>query len=92
MKQFLTVFKFELLGQLKNKIAIVTTAVIVIGLALVLSYPRFNIELSGDKHLKEVALVNSSSMSDEVLKPAFENAFSKEEGYNLTFLDRKSVV
>lgn len=86
MKQFLTVFKFELLGQLKNKIAIVTTAVIVIGLALVLSYPRFNIELSGDKHLKEVALVNSSSMSDEVLKPAFENAFSKEEGYNLTFL------
>lgn len=86
MKQFLTVFKFELLGQLKNKIAIVTTAVIVIGLALVLSYPRFNIELSGDKHLKEVALVNSSSMSDEVLKPAFENAFSKEAGYNLTFL------
>lgn len=86
MKQFLTVFKFELLGQLKNKIAIVITAVIVIGLALVLSYPRFNIEPLEDKHLKEVALVNSSSMSDEVLKPAFENAFSKEAGYNLTFL------
>ncbi|MCQ2461493.1 MAG: ABC transporter permease [Clostridia bacterium] len=86
MKQFLTVFKFELLGQLKNKIAIVITAVIVIGLALVLSYPRFNIEPLEDKHLKEVALVNSSSMSDEVLKPAFENAFSKEAGYNFTFL------
>lgn len=86
MKQFLTVFKFELLGQLKNKIAIVITAVIVIGLALILSYPRFNIEPSEDKHLKEVALVNSSSMSDEVLKPAFENAFSKEAGYNFTFL------
>lgn len=86
MKQFLTVFKFELLGQLKNKIAIVITAVIVIGLALILSYPRFNIEPLEDKHLKEVALVNSSSMSDEVLKPAFENAFSKEAGYNFTFL------
>lgn len=86
MKQFLTVFKFELLGQLKNKIAIVITAVIVIGLALVLSYPRFNIEPLEDKHLKEVALVNSSSMSDEVLKPAFENAFSKEAGYSFTFL------
>ena len=39
MKKFLSVFKFELSGYLKNKMFIGITVVIVLAIALTLSYP-----------------------------------------------------
>ena len=40
MKQFLTVFKFELMGHLKNKVLIGLTLAIVLVFGVMLSYPR----------------------------------------------------
>ncbi|NLL62870.1 MAG: ABC transporter permease [Ruminococcaceae bacterium] len=42
IKQFFTVFKFELLGQLKNKRTIILTTIVVVAIALLLSFPRFS--------------------------------------------------
>ena len=92
MKQFLTVFKFELMGHLKNKVLIGLTLAIVLVFGVMLSYPRLtayldksDIELpsiSGEEEASKVALKNNSEIPDEILLQTFEAAFA--EDYELT--------
>lgn len=95
MKQFFTVFKFELMGHLKNKVLIGLTIAIVVVFAVMLSYPRLtayldksSIELpsfSDEEDISKVALKNNSEIPDEVLLGAFEGTFS--DGYELSAVD-----
>lgn len=95
MKQFFTVFKFELMGHLKNKVLIGLTIAIVVVFAVMLSYPRLtayldksSIELpsfSDEEDLSKVALKNNSEIPDEILLGAFEGTFS--DGYELSVVD-----
>lgn len=95
MKQFFTVFKFELMGHLKNKVLIGLTIAIVVVFAVMLSYPRLtayldksSIELpsfSDEEDLSKVALKNNSEIPDEILFEAFEGTFS--DGYELSVVD-----
>lgn len=95
MKQFFTVFKFELMCHLKNKVLIGLTIAIVVVFAVMLSYPRLtayldksSIELpsfSDEEDLSKVALKNNSEIPDEILFAAFEGTFS--DGYELSVVD-----
>lgn len=48
MKQFKTIFKFELFGYLKNKVFIGSTVVLVLLIAAVMFFPRVNMALKKD--------------------------------------------
>ena len=47
MKQFLTVFRFELLGFIKNKVYLISTLIICLVAAIGLSLPNF-VDLFGE--------------------------------------------
>lgn len=93
MKQFFTIFKFELTGYLKNKLFIALTVIMVLGIAGLLSFPRLtaimkdnNIELpSSEDEKTKICFCNSSELPTEVLKQAYTAAFS--EDYEVSFKD-----
>ena len=94
MKQFFSVFRFELLTHLKNKISTVVTIGLVIAIALTLSYPKLEKVISskskddaqGEKNLMHIAVYNASGIDTYTLMSSFGAAFNRENGYSLTFL------
>lgn len=98
MKQFLSVFRFEFLTHLKNKISVIVTIGLALAIAVTLSYPKIEkvfSEKSGDdtkteKKYTQVALCNSSDLDDLTLMTSFGAAFNEASGYKLTFLPDES--
>lgn len=94
MKQFLSVFRFEFLTHLKNKISVIVTIGLALAIAVTLSYPKIEKVFSEkaddstetEKKLTQVALYNSSDLDDLTLMTSFGAAFNEASGYKLTFL------
>ncbi len=61
MKQFLTVFRFELLGFIKNKVYLISTLIICLVAAIGLSLPNF-VDLFGDDSQE---VINGVAVSEE---------------------------
>ena len=98
MKQFWTIFEFELRGYLKNKLFIAMTVIIVLIIAGILSFPRLtgflkdnNIDLpSSEKEDKKIAICNKTGLEDEIFKQSFGSAFS--DGYEISFLENDKTI
>lgn len=86
MKQFLTVFKFELLGYMKNKLFIGLTVAIVIIFAAILFFPRISagleesdISLPGsEEEAKVVSVLNQSELSTEMFTTSLGTALGED--------------
>ena len=96
MRQFFTVFKFELLGQLQSKIFRVITILLVIAILLSLNFTRIEnalgtsiSDLGGEKEATKVAVQNNSEMDTKALIDAFSEAFG--EDYEITEAESKDL-
>ena len=95
MRQFLSVFRFEFLTHLKNKISVIVTIGLVVAIALTLSYPKIEKIISdktpkeepGEEKYTQIALYNASDIDNSTLMSSFSAAFNNKGGYDLTFLD-----
>lgn len=102
MKKFLSVFKFELSGYLKNKMFIGITVVIVLAIALTLSYPAIKSQSSGggsdsEKTDKTVIYVSADKNSgfDKSIASLISSALGdtyKVEYKNMTERELKAAV
>ncbi len=96
MRQFLSVFKFEFLGQVKNKISIAITIIVALVIAVVLSYPRIeavlkennmDIDLGGEESITKIGVYNASKDTDtDTLLTALKAAFTSDENYEVSLL------
>lgn len=95
MRQFLSVFRFEFLTHLKNRISVIVTIGLVVAIALTLSYPKIEKIISdktpkeepGEEKYTQIALYNASDIDNSTLMSSFGAAFNNKGGYDLTFLD-----
>ncbi|MDO5448105.1 MAG: ABC transporter permease [Clostridia bacterium] len=100
MRQFFTVFKFELLGQLQSKIFKVITILLVIGILLSLNFTRLENalgtsidDLGGEKEPKKIAVQNHSDIDTDALIAALSEAFGDDyEIIEETSKNMKQVV
>lgn len=93
MKQFFTVFKFELIGQLKSKTFIVITAILVVGILFAVNLGRIEKVFGGEdgfnfgKDEDTVMLIkNESEFNDDELLATFKTMFS--DGYKVSLTDK----
>lgn len=94
MRQFLSVFRFEFLTHLKNKISVIVTIGLVVAIALTLSYPKIKKIISeknpkeepGEEKYTQIALYNASDIDNSTLMSSFGAAFNNDGGYSLIFL------
>lgn len=80
MKQFKTIFKFELLNYIKNKVFVGITIFLVAAIAVVMFFPQiaefFSSESSDVTEQKPVMLIINKAYDDsDMLKEAFSSAF-----------------
>lgn len=93
MRQFLSVFRFEFLTHLKNKISVIVTIGLVVAIALTLSYPKIEKIISeknpkeepGEEKYTQIALYNASDIDNSTLMSSFGAAFNNDGGYSLIF-------
>ncbi len=94
MKQFYNIFKFELNNYLKNKMFVGITVVIVLVLAIVLSFPRAKAAFGSDKpdepsgsgERTKIAINVNESMDKTVAFSFFQNALGKD--YEVKLVDK----
>ncbi len=93
MKQFFTVFKFELIGQLRSKTFIVITAILVVGILFAVNLGRIEKVFGGEdgfnfgKDEDTVMLIkNESEFNDDELLATFKTMFS--DGYKVSLTDK----
>ena len=93
MKQFFTVFKFELLGQLKSKTFIILTAVMVVGILFTVNLNRIEKAIGGEEGIdigkdeKTIMIIkNESSFEDDALLETFKGMFP-EEDYDISLTE-----
>lgn len=89
MKQFLTVFKFELRGQLQSKVFRVITILLLVVIVLTLNVGRLEAllgdsldSLKKDDEATKIAVCNKSEMDTEALVETFKMFFG--EGYEFS--------
>lgn len=87
MKQFKTIFKFELKGYLKNKIFVGVTVFLVLAMAVLMFFPRISAAFAGDSDAdgqptgnRPVMLVVAGEGNDaETVRSLFAASFAKYE-------------
>jgi len=100
MKQFSSIFKFELSGYLKNKVFIGLTVVVVLAIALGLSFPRIKDVFKsdagkvptdeGDK--TKIAVCVKEGMDEGTVVSLFQSAFGDEYEIKALNADEKELT
>ncbi len=81
MKQFFSIFKFELSGQLKSKLFIGMTLFFVVIIAGVLSFPRVSEMIKGDKEAPQVTVESALVQNNVAISDATGGDTSSLETY-----------
>lgn len=95
MKQFFTVFKFELIGQIKNKVFIILTAILFAVILISVNFNRIEKLVGGeegfsfgDDEVTTLAVRNDTGMDDEGVLESFRTLFG--EDYEVSLTDKKT--